>query len=110
MTPLDPVLAVRTVTAYELVIEPIRAAARRCGYAIAVHGSLQRDIDLVAVPWTQDATTADALEAVREVNGGVAVPDDATAKPHGRLAWRIFLGGGPYIDLSVTPRMVGDPP
>jgi hypothetical protein len=40
---------------YELLIEPLRAVARSLGYALTVHGSLVRDIDLVAVPWTSDA-------------------------------------------------------
>lgn len=29
---------------------PMQLAARGCGYALTVHGSLARDIDLVAVP------------------------------------------------------------
>lgn len=27
-------------------------------------------------------------------------------KPHGRLGWVINLGGDPYIDLSVMPRLL----
>lgn len=37
------------------LIEGVRAIARRHNWAIAVHGSLDRDIDLVAIPWTADA-------------------------------------------------------
>ncbi len=29
--------------------------ARRHGYALAPHGSLQRDLDLIAVPWSEEA-------------------------------------------------------
>ena len=43
----------------DLILPPMRRAAKDDGYAIIVHGSLNRDIDLVAVPWT-DAATGDA--------------------------------------------------
>ena len=88
--------------------------ARRLGYALAVHGSMKRDVDLIAVPWTEDAVSAGELvKAFAEMcNGYLAqsrpghgeryrVP---TIKPHGRRAYSIHLGGGPYIDLSVMPR------
>lgn len=29
--------------------------ARGCGYAIGLHGSMKRDVDLIAVPWTDEA-------------------------------------------------------
>lgn len=105
---------------YEKLIEPLRAKARELGYALAVHGALKRDIDLIACPWIADAvdarTLAEALLAVAaEHNSGLAFlnprKDDGYfwagspgAKPHGRLCWTFHLGGGPYIDLSVMPR------
>jgi hypothetical protein len=93
------------------------ARARELGYALALHGSLTRDADMVAVPWTDAAVPAEELAAAMiEESGGFIVhredadPYDYTRrnpqpKPHGRLAWSIHLGGGPYIDLSVTPRL-----
>lgn len=33
----------------------VRAIALRFGWAIGVHGTLKRDIDLIAVPWTDEA-------------------------------------------------------
>jgi hypothetical protein len=105
---------------YEQLIGPIRAAAKAVGYAIGVHGTLKRDIDLIACPWTFNAVSAAELaEAVRvaaeAVNGYAAMhvneQDDEWhlagcpgMKPHGRLCWSFHLGGGPYIDLSVMPR------
>lgn len=96
---------------HDLLIEPLRVVARSHGYALAVHGSLARDIDVVAVPWTAEAVEAEALVAalaaeVERVNGHVYFRDrdkNPTEKPHGRRAWAIHLGGGPYIDLSVMP-------
>lgn len=99
---------------YKELIGPLREKARELGYALAVHGSLKRDIDLIACPWTDDAVAPPVLaEALREVTGGywswsMKGADFTLAgcpgnKPHGRLGWVINLGGGPYIDLSVMP-------
>lgn len=105
----------------ETLIEPLRAVAREYGYALAVHGSLVRDIDLIACPWVRDAKPAHELaEAIRvkaaELNGGIAFclpglecgeyhrAGCPGSKAHQRLGWTFHLGGGPYIDLSVMPR------
>lgn len=100
--------------AYRLSIDAIREAARAKGYAIGVHGSLARDIDLIAAPWSDWAAPADELaEAVRlaaeQATGAAFLAPHSAAefprpKPHGRLCWSFHLGGGPYIDLSVLPR------
>lgn len=106
---------------YEAMIGPIREKARQLGYALGVHGSLERDIDLIACPWTEEAVPAKELaEAIRQTaaehNGGIAFMKSLEAedefhqngcpgmKAHGRLVWSFHLGGGPYIDLSVMPR------
>lgn len=82
------------------------------GYALALHGSMGRDLDLVAIPWTDEAVAAEELvERIRELVDGFIVdhPDhpetNPTHKPHGRLAWAIHVGAGAYIDLSVMPRI-----
>ncbi len=106
---------------YERLIGPLRRTARENGYALAVHGSLKRDIDLVAVAWTEEAAApkvlVDALvETARIVTGEAFFtrdpqgPDDFPRKPHGRVAWAISIGGGSYIDLSVIgPQAAPDP-
>ena len=96
------------------VLDDLKLAARGCGYALAVHGSRARDIDLIAVPWTERADTSELL--VQRLCGvlsgkmGRALPmgdDDWTKKPHGRRALTIILAGAmsPEIDLSIMPRV-----
>lgn len=81
------------------------AVGRAHGYALAVHGSLARDFDIIAAPWTDDAVDADDLaEAIRSAVGGVR-GDTVHERPHGRRGYVIHLGAGPYIDLSVMPRV-----
>lgn len=96
---------------YVEMIGAIRGVADRLGYAIGVHGSLARDIDLIAVPWTQDCETAERLAKGVEAIAHAFIPEHMrhptqppTARPHGRLTWTIHLEGGPWIDLSVMPR------
>lgn len=101
---------------YASCLGTIKEAARELGYAITVHGSFIRDLDLVAIPWVDNAEPPEMLvAAIREITGG-SIINDPTAyptnysrrapepKPHGRLAWSLHLGGGPFIDLSVMPR------
>ena len=106
---------------FDKVIEPLREKARELGYAIGVHGTLKRDIDLIACPWSCEAVDAKTLaEALRDVVievHGVAFMDAFEesdpyhqegcpgGRPHGRLLWSYHLGGGPYIDLSVMARI-----
>lgn len=96
---------------YANLIDPIRKVARQFGYAVGVHGTLARDIDLIAVPWTDSAVDpqllVDAIAGlVRAFNDGfVKVDDDCPRdKPHGRRCWSIHGHGGFYVDLSVMPR------
>lgn len=74
------------------------------GYAMAVHGSLSTDLDIVAVPWTEDAATGDELlGAIMDELELELSSDGAGHKPHGRIAWSLVVGGELWIDLSVMP-------
>lgn len=104
------------------ILAAVRPAARELGYAIAVHGSLIRDIDLVACPWHESAVNAcelvEHLRRAMETVTGYAQPHDRvccdtqlavpTWKPLGRLAWAFYLSpdhdNKTYVDLSVLPR------
>ena len=114
--PRDPALCRSKA---EQLIDPLRKTARRYGYALGVHGSLERDIDLIAVPWVDDAVdptwlACTLLQCAIEVNGVAWIDHIERGDPynlsgcpgghaHGRLCWSFHLGGGPYIDLSVVP-------
>jgi hypothetical protein len=95
-----------------ILLPHLRSTAKRLGYALGVHGSLMRDIDIIAAPWTRDAVDACTLIeelriTVERVKGGLCLltPDNLHGenKPHGRRAWSLHLCGGPYLDISVAP-------
>ncbi len=94
-------------------IVAIREAARKCGYAIGVHGSLRRDFDLIAVPWVESHTDKDTLasEIQRAACGLKSQSYEWERKPLGRMAtafpicwtWHsepMVLSNG-HVDLSV---------
>ena len=82
---------------------------RKHGYALAVHGSLASDFDLIAVPWTEEA--ADPQVVIDECMTRFAftkVPDGyrGELKPHGRLAFRVpFSFDACSMNVSFTPRL-----
>ena len=92
-----------------------REIAREHGYALAVHGSMHTDLDLVAVPWVEDA--ADPLVVVEALCARFRLMWDGVGyqnpveKPHGRIAYCLHINrkeelmvGGPYLDISFTPK------
>lgn len=100
---------------YALVIPTLQSIAQSHGYTLALHGSMQTDIDLLACPWEPVASDAATLiEALRAGMGGCFPAGDCPAeRPHGRLAWAIYFDEesarnhiGAYLDVSVMPRIV----
>ncbi|MBA5956290.1 hypothetical protein GIB64_02505 [Pseudomonas lactis] len=78
--------------------------ARANGYALAVHGSLARDMDLIAVPWIDNPSSPEAVIAAIESNYGIRRIGDLTAAPHGRMVQTIGIQFGEcFIDLSFMP-------
>ena len=77
------------------------------GDALAVHGSLGRDMDLICVPWVDNPSEPDeVVKAITEKFHIKAVGGPPTIKEHGREAWTISIGFGEcFIDLSFMPRI-----
>lgn len=88
-----------------------RQLARQVGYALAVHGSLRRDFDMVAIPWEERAVggvqllswllaRAPALLDGKAVHWTRGVDTD---KPYGRQAFTLSIDDwSKAIDLSIV--------
>jgi len=97
----------------EMILPRLRGAARSIGYALTEHGSKSRDLDLVAIPWTHKAKSAeDLIDVIAQTchtltgwgyrtNEGKLEP-----KPHGRIATIIIATAEIHLDLSIMPRQV----
>ena len=79
--------------------------AREVGYAVGLHGSLKRDMDLIAVPWAEEAVgNAELIDHLCKGLPAVRI-GGPEHKPHKRVAVTLQMDG--YfkpIDLSIVYR------
>lgn len=95
------------------ILIPIRSAAKKCGYAIGVHGSMRRDLDLIAVPWVEEFSDKNDLAGAIQIAacGLKSASYEWERKTHGRMAtafpvcwtWHCtpMIKSNGHIDLSV---------
>lgn len=103
---------------YARVFTQARIIAWQYGYACVMHGSFTRDLDLLLVPWTEQAgDNHDQLLKLIAGSCGLRFLDgkeevyestvDFTEKPHGRKSCSLFFrefGDRRWIDISIVPR------
>lgn len=92
---------------YARVFTKARCIAWAEGYALLVHGTCTRDLDLLAVPWTDAACHKEHLIARVVYICNLRIVSAASAKPHGRSCWTLCFkdfGDPRFIDFSVMPR------
>ena len=106
----------RTHEIVEFLLPALREVARSGGWALATHGSMERDIDVVLIPWREfqpievEYVVGQFFKVCRLLCSatwsGKKYEDEETPPPehksHGRLSWAIMLGG-PYLDISAWP-------
>ena len=96
--------------AYAAMYHEIAEVARKHGYALAIHGSLQRDFDLIAIPWTDNPS--DPQSVFDELTGefGLKHVGKIGIKPHGRSVYTLTCGWGEcFLDLGFMPRLSSFP-
>lgn len=106
--------------AYVAIYPHLAEVARAHGYSLSIHGSVGQsrysDLDLVAIPWIDEAVEAEVLMAAIWEWCSRFIDNDfgklfnkqfyPEQKPHGRCAWFLQMGNGSGIDISVMPRLV----
>lgn len=93
---------------YAVLFNGLKEAAADLGYTLAIHGSMIRDMDLIAIAWTEEAKPVkelvSALSKVLEPTVWKASHFiDKAKKPHGRLVYTLSIYSDWYIDLSIIP-------
>ena len=96
---------------YSRAFTKMRCVAWAHGYALMLHGTATRDLDVLAVPWVDAPADYERLLAnIRSVLQG-EWQDSGQApskKPHGRLVWTLIasaLSDPRFIDFGVmAPR------
>lgn len=92
--------AANHVAVYAAIYPKLVEIAREHGYALAVHGSVRRDFDLVAIPWAKCVSShSDLIDAFL---GAFALTKvgDVEIREHGRLVVTLAFMGECFIDLS----------
>lgn len=88
---------------YVAIYAELAEIARAHGYALAIHGSLAKDFDLICVPW---ADVVSPPQAVVDDMGSMFAfePQGPVLKNHGRIAYTLSISWGEaFIDLSFPP-------
>jgi hypothetical protein len=91
---------------YCVLYPQLSEISRKHGYAMAVHGSLQRDMDLICIPWIDQPSEPQMVvdEIVRTFAIKTVGEPDTTH--HGRERWTVSIAFGEcFIDLSFMPRI-----
>ena len=90
---------------YGRVYTIVRKLAWEEGYAIGLHGSFTRDLDLIAVPWTEKPCEPEHLvRRVIDATGLRSLPSNPGTKPQGRLVWTLLFkefNDPRFVDFSV---------
>ena len=74
------------------------------GYALAVHGSLARDFDVIAVPWAEKVSKPETVLRAIKKKTAVEQYTRRSNRSHGRVAYFLNVGFGECgIDLSFFP-------
>ena len=87
----------------------LRQAAMDCGWALGLHGSLNSDMDIMAMPWVKEAIPADDMiqhlintcfydDGIMEKIGYLK---DETSKPNGRIVYTLSIWADFYLDINI---------
>jgi hypothetical protein len=79
---------------------------RKHGYALAIHGSLARDFDLICIPWTDEPS--DPQLVIDDLTSTFSITEvgEADTVQHGRERHTLSICFGEcFIDLSFMPRL-----
>lgn len=87
---------------YAYYYENLKQIAKDAGWNLLLHGSMNRDLDLLLIPWAENITKThmDLIQEFMHVLGG-SLNDGGQTTHHGRLQYVINLNrGGYYGELS----------
>lgn len=91
---------------YASMWEDLKKAATNCGWALGLHGSLNSDMDIMAMPWTENAVSPEELiselckcfTGYEELRRDVIVSQN---KPNNRLVYTLPIWADFYLDINI---------
>lgn len=90
---------------YACMWEDIRHCAMDCGWAVALHGSLSSDMDIMAMPWVEDAVPFEKLinrvsKLFKDNDMSSLYVITYNEKAHNRVVATIPIFADFYLDIS----------
>lgn len=88
---------------YAAMWNDFRQAAMDKGWALALHGSLASDMDIMAMPWTEDACAPldMALAIKRCFDKPKEITITETPMPNNRMVYTLSIWSDFYLDINV---------
>ena len=88
---------------YAAMWNDFRQAALDKGWALALHGSLANDMDIMAMPWTDNAETP--LEMINAIRGCFDKPNEIGCSisnmPNNRIVYTLSIWSDFYLDINI---------
>lgn len=80
------------------------------GYALAIHGSLGRDFDLICIPWDDRPSPSKTVVEDLCSKYALKVAGEPDTVKHGRERWTLIISFGDcFVDLSFMPVILPPP-
>lgn len=91
---------------YASIWDDLRQSAMNCGWALGLHGSLASDMDIMAMPWTEDAKPIeDMIQALSDCFTGNMFKEGHIKphfdKPNGRVVYTMNIWADFHLDINV---------
>lgn len=88
---------------YAAMWEDLRQAALSKGWALGLHGSLASDMDIMAMPWTEDSVHP--LEMIIALKKCFDKPKEITLQetemPNNRMVYTLSIWADFYLDINI---------
>lgn len=92
---------------YAMYYGRLKTIAKEFGYALALHGSLSYDMDIVLIPWAEEYENP--MVVIQAFSDEIGYRDSRLKpylswekKPNGRYGFTIAGGGHGHLDVSVV--------
>jgi hypothetical protein len=88
---------------YAALWNDLRQAAMDKGWALALHGSLASDMDIMAMPWIKEATTDnEMIEALKNCfTDAECIGLEVSDMPNNRRVFTLSIWADFYLDVNV---------
>jgi hypothetical protein len=89
---------------YAAMYPELAEIVRLHGYALAIHGSLQRDFDVIAIPWVLYPDAPENVISAIAKKFAINVIGEPKQMLHNRICYSVSVGWGEcFLDISFMP-------